>query len=395
MGRLSLLPGVALWLVACSGADPLASDAGAVSGADAGADAAHAAGDASVLDAGPDTTARPPGPPPNRYGMGYVDEGNATDHARTAKLAGPGGWVTVIFADIQPGRTTADPSWKQSIADAYAQDLVPIIRMAPPWGDRDVRKMGETPTSYKALAQVYKQVIQSLPLRAGWPLYVQVHNEPNLCYEWECSSGSMTSQQMATEYAAMLRDVADAVHSIGDQRIRVLNGALAPGGAASCDCASHDGPPGTLAATFLGYMASAVPNLFDKIDAFASHSYPSKGEGWGFFCAYAEADTGLKYFEKELAAIGKPAMKVLVTETGWTIQHESYNWSRDQVADFTVSALQNVWLTHPSILGITPFILRDAAWDKFAWMQTDGTPYPVYTKVRAYRCAENGAQNCN
>ncbi len=334
-------------------------------------------------------------PPPNRYGMGYVNEGSAADHDLTAKLAGPGGWVTVIFADIKPGRTSAEPSWKQSIADAYARDLIPVIRMAPPWGDRNVRKMGESPTSYKGLAQVYKAVIADLPKRADWPLYVQVHNEPNLCYEWVCSSGSLTAQQVASEYAGLLRDAADALHSLGDSRIKVLNGGLAPGGVNSCDCATQNGPPGTLAATFLGYMKGAVPNVFDKIDAFASHSYPSKGEGWGFFCPYSEANPGLKYFEKELAAIGKPNMKVVVTETGWTVQHESYNWSREQVADFSVEALKNVWLTHPSILGITPFILRDSSWDKFAWVQTNGTPYPVYNKVRSHRCSTPGAKNCN
>ncbi len=333
-------------------------------------------------------------PPANRYGIGYVSEGSAADHDLTTKLVGPGGYVTVIFADIKPGRTTADASWKASIQAAYDRDLIPVIRMAPPWGDRRVRNMGESPTSYQALAQVYRDVIADLPKRAGWPMYVEAHNEPNLCYEWACDSGSLSDQQMASEYAHMLSDVADAVHSIGDPRIRVLNGALAPGGVSSCDCATQDGPPGTLSTTFLGYMQSAVPGVFDKIDAFASHSYPASGEGYGFFAPYAQAMPGLVFFKKELAAIGKPGMKVILTETGWTTQSDAGTWSRDQVADWTVQAYQNVWLTEPNILGVTPFILRDASWDAFAWTQTDGTPYPVYTKVRAYRCSSPGAQKC-
>jgi len=338
------------------------------------------------------------GPPPaNRYGIGLVSEGNAGDHDLASKLAGPGGWVLVIFADITPNRTSADAGWKQSISDAYARDLIPVIRMAPPWGDRKVRNMGESPTAYKKLAAAYKAVIQDLPKRADWPLYVQVHNEPNLCYEWECdgSAGTLTDKTIAGEYAHMLSDVADAVHSIGDPRIKVMNGALAPGGAATCQCGTTNFTAGSLATTFLGYMSQAVPGVFNKIDAFASHSYPAKGEGWGFFVQYSEAMTGLKYFEKELAAIGKPSMKVLITETGWTIQHENLSWSRDQVGDFTVDALKNVWLTHANILGITPFILRDGSWDKFAWTQVNGTPYPVYTKVRGHRCAQAGAKNCN
>jgi hypothetical protein len=101
------------------------------------------------------------------------------------------------------------------------------------------------------------------------------------------------------------------------------------------------------------------------------------------------------FFRKELAAIGKPNAKVILTETGWTIQsNDAGTWTRDQVADWTVQAYQNVWLTDANILGVTPFILRDSSWDAFAWTAVDGTPYPVYTKVRAYRCSQAGAQNC-
>jgi hypothetical protein len=340
------------------------------------------------------------GPPPaNRYGIGLVNEGNATDHDLAQKLAGPGGWILVIFADITPNRTSADASWKQSIQAAYDRNLIPVIRMAPPWGDRKVRNMGESPTAYKKLAQAYKAVIQDLPKRPDWPLYVQVHNEPNLCYEWECdsSAGTLTDQTIASEYAHMLSDVADALHSIGDPRIKVLNGALAPGEPEWCQCGTTNAGGGKTSTTFLGYMKSAVPGVFDKIDAFATHSYPAQGEGWGFFVQYSDSLTGLKWFEKELQTIGKSSMKVVVTETGWTIQHETLSWSRDQVADFTVDAVKNVWLTHPNILGVTPFILRDGSgsWENFAWTHGDGTPYPVYTKVRAYRCSQAGAQNCN
>jgi hypothetical protein len=339
------------------------------------------------------------GPPPaNRYGMGLVNPGDTTDADLTAKLAGPGGWYLVIFDDITPSRSSADVSWKASIQQAYAKDLIPVIRMAPPWGDRRVRNMGESPTAYKKLAQAYKAVIQDLPKRADWPLYVQVHNEPNLCDEWQCdgSAGTLNDKTIAGEYAHMLSDVADALHSIGDPRIKVLNGALAPGGVAWCQCGTSNFAPGTLSATFLTYMNQAVPGVFDKIDAFAAHSYPAKGEGWGFFVAYSEAMTGLKYFEKELAAIGKGSMKVVITETGWPTNGDGQTWSRDQLGDFTVDAVKNVWTTHPNIMGVTPFILRDAGtWDKFAWAKPDGSPYPVYTKVRAYRCSQAGAKNCN
>jgi len=338
-------------------------------------------------------------PPANRYGIGYVNEGNAADHDLTARLAGPGGWVLLIFADVRPDRHAAEASWKQSVADAYARDLIPVIRMAPPWGDRRVRNMGESPTSYKALGAAYRDIIADLPRRAGWPLYVHVHNEPNLCYEWQCDAGSgwLDETTLASEYAHMLADVADAIHSLGDPLVKVTNGALAPGSVLACECAyPNDGgyQGGTTALTYLAKMKAAVPDVFNKIDVFASHSYPSEGEGWGFFCDYDAAMPGLKFFEKELQAIGKPAMEVIISETGWATEGDGHSWSRDQIAQFTVKAYQNVWLTHPNILGVTPFMLRDPAWDRFAWVDGASQPYPVYTAVRSYRCSQPGASNC-
>jgi hypothetical protein len=378
-----------------SGGVGAAGSGGAPSGGSGGTGGTNASGGTGGTSGSGGTSSAPP--PVNRYGIGLVNEGSTLDHDLAAKLAGPGGFILVIFADITPTRTSADPAWKQSISAAYARDLIPVIRMAPPWGNRKVRNMGESPTSYQKLAQAYKAVIQDLPLRPDWPLYVQVHNEPNLCYEWDCdaSAGTLTDKTVANEYAHMLADVAAALHSIGDPRIKVLNGALAPGGAATCQCGTSNFTPGTLSATFLAYMQQSVPGLFDQIDAFAAHSYPAQGEGWGFFVAYPQSLTGLKYFEKELAAIGKGSMKVLITETGWPTTGDGQSWSRDQVADFTVEAVKNVWLTHPNVLGVTPFMLRDTSWDQFGWTDPGGAPYPVYTKVRAFRCAQPGAKNCN
>lgn len=332
--------------------------------------------------------------------MGLVSQGNAGDHELTAKLAGPGGHVLVIFADMHPGRNDADPSWKDSLEEAYKRQLIPIVRLAPPWGNRNIRDMGESPTSYKGLAQAYKNVIASLPKRDNWPIYLAVHNEPNLCYEWVCAgSGWLTEAQIASEYAHYLADVADAIHSLNDPRLKVTMGALAPGGATKCQCSGDGWEGGTTAITFLQKMKQAVPGVFDKLDVWATHSYPAKGEGWGFFCPMPEAELGLKFFEKELAAIGKPNMKVLVTETGWSINGDAGSGcpgqSREQVAAFTVDAYKKVWDTHPNILAVTPFMLRDGSWDAFAWTQVDGNPYPVYNAVRSYRCAKAGAGNCN
>ncbi len=347
--------------------------------------------DALPPDAEPDA-----GPPANRFGIGLVGPGNVTQWDLTANLVGTGGYIKLIFPGIDLNLTQVPQDWVNAVAECYNRDLIPVIRMGPPWGNRKIREQADDPsaTSFLNLASKYAMVVRSLPLRPGWPLYVEVHNEPNLCYEWDCSPGHvpndrLTYQQMAAEYAAFLRDVADALHAIGDSRIKVLNGALAPGGAGWCACGSDDWGDPLLGTHFLTAMAAAVPDIWDRLDGFATHSYPSTQEGSGFWRPYDQCMPGLLYFEHELQTIGRN-LPVFITETGWPVTHDACGGqcgTREQVADWTVQAYRDPWLSHPSIRAVMPFMLQDPNWDAFAWVAPDGSHYPVYDAVRAFRCS--------
>lgn len=95
---------------------------------------------------------------------------------------------------------------------------------------------------------------------------------------------------------------------------------------------------------------------------------------------------GLRYFRDELAAAGR-ALPVLVTETGWSVRRDGGGMnSRDEVATWTVQAYGDVWLADPDVRAVMPFMLRDAAWEDFAWVSAAGAEYPVYRAVRALRC---------
>jgi len=356
----------------------------------------------SPVDAGTDAAMRPDagmsaGPPTNRFGIGFVGPGDATDLDRAANLAGPGGFAKLIFPGIRRDTSGPDGAWSSAIREAYARDLIPVVRMGPPWDDgfvRDQADAGSDHRRYTALAAAYRRVVEGLPLRAGWPIYLEIHNEPNLCYEWRCASGSVaggwiSGAQIAAEYAAMLRDVADALHAIGDARVRVLNAGLAPGGVRRCECGGEGFEAGNTTLDFLRDMQSAVPDVFTRIDGFASHSYPAEGLGYAFFVPYDRASTGLHVFERELETIGRPTLDVFLTETGWCQPGSRCRENaghRDQVADWTQRALPNVSLTRPHVSPCIPCNPRDPAWDDFAWMEAGGAPYPVYTRIRALRC---------
>lgn len=393
-------------LSACEGTLGGADDAGrfdasAPDGGTADAAALDAALDAATVapDASPDA-----GPPPlsdNRFGIGLVGPGDTQQLDLTADLAGPGGWIKPIFDGVVPGMAGPKPEWIERVRDLYARELVPVVRFAPDWGDRRVRNQsdpGSDGLRYTALAASYVAIVRGLPIPEGRRFYVEVHNEPNLCYEWSCDRGRfegdrIPSERIALEYASMLRDVADALHALGDPRIQVVNGGLAPGGVRWCECV---GPgeggfeAGNTSADFLRQMAAGVPGVFDRIDAFASHAYPAEGEGWGFFVPYERAGPGLRWLERELAAIERPSLDVLLTETGWPATHGGHTFgSREDVARWTRAAYEGFWLEHPNVRAVMPFILLDrgGSWDGFAWASPGGEPYPVFQEIRNLRCA--------
>ncbi|NVB39673.1 hypothetical protein G6O69_17655 [Pseudenhygromyxa sp. WMMC2535] len=328
----------------------------------------------------------------NIFGIGLVAPGDQQQLDLAANLAGKHGGVRLTFAGITKDMHAASDEWKQAVQLTYDRDLVPYVRLGPPWGDRRVRNQSDdgAHANYAAYAQAYADTVASLPKREGWPLYVEVHNEPNLCYEWACDAGDQNDgwlgyQVAAAEYAHMLADVADALHGLGDARIKVMNGGLAPGGTVSCECGGDGYEAGITSIEYIQAMLAAEPGLAGKLDAWASHSYPAEGKGWGFFVAYdgvnGQAQTGLVYYQDELAAIGAQ-LPVVMTETGWTTEYGS----QDQVASWTVNAYNYVWLADAGIQAILPFQLMDASWDAFAWADTSGNPRPVYNAVRQLRC---------
>lgn len=335
--------------------------------------------------------------PDNPIGIGLVSAGNDDQWDRAAELAGPGGHIKLIFAGVTTGMEAPQDDWVTAIREVYARDLVPVVRMGPAWGSMNIRDLSDDGRhlDYSSLAQAYASVVAGLPLREGWPIWIEVHNEPNLCYEWECNAGEgwLDQATMAAEYASFLRDVTAALRGLGDGRIKVVNGGLAPGGVGSCECGSDAYSGGYTSETFIASMRAEVPTVFSDLDGLASHAYPSQGEGWGFFEAYDDCAAGLAYWRKELEAAGIPAAPVLITETGWTVD-DGAQGSRDDVAGWTLLAWQNDWFVEPQLEAVMPFQLQDGAWDGFSWVQISGEPYPVFETIRAWRCDMGFPEGC-
>jgi len=338
-------------------------------------------------------------PPPNPFGIGLVSPGDPNQWDRAEELSGAGGHIKLIFPGMVPGMLGADQAWKDAVQGAYDRDLVPVIRMSPPWGQNEIRGWSDDGDhlDYTSYAASFAAVAADLPMRGDWPLWLEIHNEPNLCYEWECGGtmpgGWLDSADIAAEYASLLRDAHNAIDSIGDSRIKVINGGLAPGGVGACECGTPNYSGGETSDAFIAKMEAEVPGIFASLDGFTSHAYPSSGEGWGFFDTYAASGVGLNWWRTEVIEANVPNHPVLITETGWTTDAGAFG-SRQDIATWTVQAWDNDWFNEPQIEAVMPFQLQDGAWDAFSWVDGGNVPYPVFNEVRDWRCAMSFPDPC-
>jgi hypothetical protein len=220
--------------------------------------------------------------PRNVFGVGLVSEGNQEQYNYVKSLAGDGGWILLVFAGVDSTTTGPQPSWTQAVAAVQQLNLNPVIRISPPWGSAHYRSESDDTEhrNYTTLAAAFRAVVAGLPRVEDRNIYVQVDNEPDLCYEWWCATAEPNPLPFATtaaEYASFFAAVADEIHGIGDPRFKVAPAGLAPGGCQQCgccgqsDCGDAD-KPGITGLQFMQAMADAVPGVWDKADFLASHA---------------------------------------------------------------------------------------------------------------------------
>jgi len=249
------------------------------------------------------------------------------EYARRA--VGEWGYVTqlVRLDDLDPAR------W-QVFMDLCAElHLTPILRLATTY-DREadwwVAPTRDGDGSYRTVAVRYAEFVAAL----RWPTpnhYVIVGNEPNHGNEW----GGRPNPEA---YARFLIDVADALHA-ADAGARVLNAGLDPYTPHTGGQPFMDGMVYLDEETFLDRMHAAYPDVFDHLDAWASHSYAMGPFTEGPWVQAYQVDLindaanpdhvepppgihnrGVNGYEWELfklSTFGVEPLLVFITETGW------------------------------------------------------------------------------
>ncbi|MDH4135879.1 MAG: SMP-30/gluconolactonase/LRE family protein, partial [Anaerolineae bacterium] len=229
----------------------------------------------------------------------------------------------------------------------------------------------DAPGDYTSIAEAYRRVVQGLPRHDGHTLYVEVWNEPDLPVEW---SGSPS----AWEYGHFFVDVAAAIHSLGDSRIKVLNGGLTPGNS-----------------SFTRQLVS-VPGFVDSFDLWATHCYPHNHppeynlhQGTATYSQFA-IDSYLLELDVLARYGGRGNVQVILTEAGHALYENTFGFEgyppigESNRAAYMVRAFQDYWLSWPEVVAVTPFELVDpygTTWYMDWLYPTTDVPHQQYSAI--------------
>lgn len=330
-------------------------------------------------------------------------------HLSYARQAvGRWGYVTelVRMDDLDPLR------W-QLFMDLCAElELVPILRLATVY-DQQAGWWVAPPTgedgSYEMIASRYADFSAALQ----WPTdehYLIVGNEPNHGNEW-------SGRPDPAAYARFLIEVADALHA-ADPHARVLNAGFDPYTPHTGSQPFIDGLYYMDEESFLDQMLAAYPDVFEHIDIWASHSYPTGPLSEGPWQQTYQIDwlndavnpdhitppegiynRGINGYEWELfklSTYGVPALQVMITETGWrhaettdpAATDNGQAWpSAETVAVYLDLSLYGnrgrypeyptdgwtPWTADPRVIAVTPFALDGfpGEWGHTNWLALD------------------------
>ncbi len=288
---------------------------------------------------------------------------------RSKEMLGWHGYVKQLMSGIDLSTTTAEPCWIDFVNGAYDRGLQPVVRLqGGRVGDIWEKPYADGPGNYSSIAERFKWVVQNLPRRDGFKLYVQIWNEPNLNFEW---GGAVN----AKEFGQFQEDVAAAIRTLNDPRIVLVSAPLSPGGHLSIS-------------NFVYQMISGAPGSLWSFDLWGAHPYPANHPPeynvHRNTAVYPQLVVD-SYIEQLgwLAAWGRPGVKTFLSETGYEMWNGTYTWegypviNEDNRADYIGRAYRDYWRSWAEIDAVAPYQLSDpqGTWSNWNFIDGNGFTY--------------------
>ncbi len=301
--------------------------------------------------------------PNNKFGI-YVYAENSDYFELAQKLVNSHGgeWGYVLIPYNVKDRDKS--KWGRVFDQLHAKKLIPVLQL---W-DLDYDHYEE---QTRDAAEFLSKFI--------WPIryrYVAVYNEPNSANFWY-------GRIAPDEYAKIL-DFTIQTFKEKNPDFYMINAGFNT--SAANDKENMD------AFDYMKEMDKAVPGIFEKLDGWASHSYPQPNfsanphnTGRWSISAY---DTELTFLKKILNV--DKDLPVFITETGWahaegTVYEHSF-LPVDTVAEYYKQAYEDIWLKDNRVRAVMPFtIWYTEPYDHFSWVTEDKVPYKHYNEVKSLK----------
>lgn len=293
----------------------------------------------------------------NFYGIHILFPEEISDAAKLVNSSG-GDWGYVTIP-IQIRDRDYD-KWEKFMEDARRLHIIPILRISTE-GDPNNTSVWRIPDDYDIVD--LSNFLNSL----DWPVenrYVIAFNETNRFDEW---GGDPPDPK---KYTDILSYTVDAFKQRNKDFFIIMGG---------LDNAAPNQPAKYLNSfVYLQDMIDYQPDIFDKIDGFASHSYPNPN----FSEPPSTKVMGVSTYSHEYDFINAHTTSpkpVFITETGWN----SDVLSEDTISQYYQYTFDNLWKEDANkIVAITPFLLNsNGGFNQFSFMK-NGQPTEYYKTVQ-------------
>lgn len=306
--------------------------------------------------------------PNNKFGINSLSpEAETQEVANLVNTNGDWGWAVIVI-----GKNDRNlEKWQKVFNKFNDYHITPIVRLST-----HVDSAGNWQKPTDADAREWAQFLNDL----YWPVknrYVQIYNEVNRGSEWG-------KEVDPSGYAVELNKTINLLkEKSGD--FFILNAPLDLALATSRDTLE--------AAAFYQGMETRVPGIFEKLDGWASHSYPNPD-----FSAspLKSGRTGIDGYRWELAQIKNFTDKnlpVFITETGW--KNTDLPEGEDLISENYGTAFSFVW-SDAQVVAVAPFVFNypDNLFKEFSFKRGDTcTKYCVaiqnFPKVKGRPAREN------
>lgn len=296
----------------------------------------------------------------NKFGLYvYAESGDFFEIAQNLVNSSGGEWGYVLIPfNVKDEDFT---KWRRVFAQLRSKQLIPIIQL---W-DID-------PENYLDQTEEAAEFLNSFiwPVK---PKYISAYNEMNDANFWY---GYINPEEYSDILEATIEIFKDE-----NEDFFIMNGAFNVSAATTATQLD--------AFEYMRRMHVYKPGIFNRLDGWASHSYPQPNfsgspyaTGRNSIRAY---ETELQFLENELGVTKE--LPVFITETGWAhaegVFYNNSYYDVEKISEFFKIAFEEVWLKDDRVRAVTPFTIRyDPPFDHFSWVNKDNVPYKHYDVVK-------------